>query len=282
MPRKNPPTGTDADLNLSTLLSLFADENKARAFLESKRWSNGPVCPRCGCQEAYTLTPKPGSRRPVAPGTYKCKGCRKLFTVRIGTVFEESKIEVRKWLMAFHLMSSSKKGISSHQMARELGITQKSAWFLCHRIREAMKREPMAGMLQGVVEADETYVGGKPRPHSGKPRKRGRGTAKKPVMVLVERDGSAHAFPVDLVDGKPLKGQIAVNVAKEAIVMTDEFSAYSGLDSQVARHETVNHSAGQYARRTAKRRLLRPNNRGKRYEIGQWNRDAALGLPLTD
>ena len=109
-------------------------------------------------------------------------------------------------------------------------------------------REPMAGMLQGVVEADETYVGGKPRPHSGKPRKRGRGTAKKPVMVLVERDGSAHAFPVDLVDGKPLKGQIAVNVAKEAIVMTDEFSAYSGLDSQVARHETVNHSAGQYAR----------------------------------
>jgi transposase-like protein len=134
-------------------------------------------------------------------------------------------------------------------MARELGITQKTAWFLCHRIREAMKREPMAGMLQGTVEVDETYVGGKPRPAAGKPKaKRGRGTAKNPVMVLVERDGSARAFPVDFVDGKTLKGQVAVNVAKEAVVMTDEFAAYNGLDTQVARHETVNHSAGQYSR----------------------------------
>ena len=120
------------------MLPLFADENKARAFLESKRWPNGAVCPRCGCQEAYTLTAKTGSRRPVRPGVYKCKACRQHFTVRIGTIFEESKIPLRKWLMAIHLMSSSKKGISSHQMARELGITQKTAWFLCHRIREAM------------------------------------------------------------------------------------------------------------------------------------------------
>ena len=248
MPRKTPPTGTDADLNLATLLPLFSDENKARRFLESKRWPNGPVCPRCGCTDAYVLTAKPGSKSPVRPGVYKCKACREQFTVRIGTIFEESKIPLSKWLMAIHLMTSSKKGISSHQMARELGITQKSAWFLNHRIREAMKQEPMAGMLQGTVEVDETYVGGKPRPHSGKESKRGRGTSKKPVMVLVERDGSARAVPVDFVDSKTLKGQIAVNVAKDAIVMTDDFASYNGLESQVARHETVTHSAGEYAR----------------------------------
>jgi len=246
--KKNPPAGTDADLNLATMQALFSDERKARAFLESKRWPNGPVCPRCGCKEAYALTAKPSSRRPVAPGTYKCKNCRQFFTVRIGTIFEESKIPISKWLMAIHLMTSSKKGISSHQMPRELGVTQKTAWFLNHRIREPRTQEPMAGMLQGVVEADETYVGGKPRPHSGKKSQRGRGTSKKPVMVLVERDGSARAVPLDTVSGKTLKGQIAVNVAKESIVMTDEFSAYSGLDTQIARHETVNHSAGQYSR----------------------------------
>ena len=109
MAKTNPPTGTDADLNLATLLPLFADESKARAFLESKRWPNGPVCPRCGCQEAYELTAKPDSRRPVAPGTYKCKDCREYFTVRIGTIFEKSKIPIRKWLMAFHLLSSSRR-----------------------------------------------------------------------------------------------------------------------------------------------------------------------------
>ena len=185
--------------------------------------------------EVYTLTAKPGSKSPVRPGVYKCKACREQFTVRIGTIFEESKIPLSKWLMAIHLMTSSKKGISSHQMARELGITQKSAWFLNHRIREAMKQEPMAGLLQGTVEVDETYIGGKPRNPShpyasvGKERKRGRGTAKKPVMVLVERDGSARAIPLDHVNGKTLKGQIAVHVAKDAIVMRDEFPILSAL-----------------------------------------------------
>jgi transposase-like protein len=249
--KKKAPTGTDADLNLSTLQPLFHNEDKARAFLESKRWPNGPVCPHCKCAEVYPLTAKPGSKTPVRPGVYKCKACRQQFTVRIGTIFEESKIPLSKWLMAIHLMTSSKKGISSHQMARELGVTQKSAWFLNHRIREAMKQEPMAGMLQGTVEVDETYVGGKPRRGSGKKSQRGRGTAKKPVMVLVERDGSARAVPLDTVSGKTLKGQVAVHVAKEAIVMTDEFAAYTGLESQVARHETVNHSAGQYSRVSA-------------------------------
>ncbi len=182
MPRKNKPTGTDADLNLNSMLPLFSDEGKAREFIESKRWANGVVCPHCDCGEVYKLTAKPESKRPVRPGVYKCKSCRKQFTVRIGTIFEESKIPLRKWLMAIHLMTSSKKGISSHQIAREIDVTQKSAWFLCHRIRKAMEQEPMTGLLGGkgkAVETDETYIGGKPR-YKGQ-SKRGRGTKKQAV-----------------------------------------------------------------------------------------------------
>ena len=156
MPKKRPPTATDAELNLTTLMPPFSDEEKARKFLESKRWPDGCVCPHCGCANTYTLTAKLGSKSPVRPGVYKCKVCREQFTVRVGTIFEESKIPLSKWLMAIHLMTSSKKGISSHQLAREIGITQKSGWFLCHRIREAMRREPMASMLAGSVEIDET------------------------------------------------------------------------------------------------------------------------------
>ena len=128
---------------------------------------------------------------------YKCKACRKQFTVRVGTIFEDSHIPLAKWLMAIHLMTSSKKGISSHQLARELGITLKSAWFLSHRVREAMRQEPMIGLLSGTVEVDETYVGGKPRPQNhpvegeAPNTKLGQGNRpKQPVMVLVERDGA--------------------------------------------------------------------------------------------
>jgi len=178
MPAKNPPTGTDADLNVMTLQPLFADEDKARAFFESKRWPNGPVCPHCKTTDVYKLTAKPGSKSPVRPGVYKCSDCRKQFTVRVGSIFEDSKLPLRHWLYAIHLMTSSKKGVSSHQIARELGITVKSAWFVTHRIREAMKREPMAGMLKGELEADECYVGArKPRYKGTSPM--GRGTTKK-------------------------------------------------------------------------------------------------------
>jgi transposase-like protein len=248
MPAKNPPTGTDADLTLATLSAIFSDEDKGRAFLEAKRWPNGPVCPHCQSSEAYTLTAKEGSKSPVRPGVYKCKACRKQFTVRIGTIFEESKIPLSKWLMAIHLMTSSKKGVSSHQIARETGITQKSAWFVNHRIREAMTQAPLAEMLEGIVEVDETYVGGKPRKGDGKRHKRGRGTEKTPVMVLVERDGAARCMPLENVTSETLKGEIAVNVAKEAVVMTDELSSYTGLGETFSRHETVKHSAGEYAR----------------------------------
>jgi transposase-like protein len=247
MARKNRPTGTDADLNLASLSPLFVDEEKARKFLEGKRWPNGPVCPHCGSVKIYTLTAKPDSRRPVRRGVYKCGGCREQFTVRIGTIFEESKIPLCKWLMAIHLMTSSKKGISSHQIAREVGITQKSGWFLCHRIREAMRQEPMAGLLKGTVEADETYVGPR-KPRISGTSKPGRGTSKKPVMVLVERGGKARSMPVDRVNGATLKGQVRKHVDLSAHIMTDDWRPYRGLRKEFASHEFVRHSSGEYAR----------------------------------
>ncbi len=249
MPRKNGATGTDKDLNLATLSVLFANENKAREFLEAKRWPKGPVCPRCDSTKAYALTAKANSRRPVRPGVYKCGACRNQFTVRIGTIFEESKIPLRKWLMAIHLMTSSKKGISSHQIAREVGITQKSAWFLCHRVREAMRQEPMAGMLKGQVELDETYVGAR-KPRFKGTSKRGRGTAKKPVMVLVERGGKARSMPIDKVDSKTLKGNARKYVDPSAEIMTDDWASYGGLDKEFASHDVVCHGKGEYARTT--------------------------------
>ena len=247
MARRKKLTGTDADLNLASLSPLFVDEGKAREFLEAKRWPNGPTCPHCGSDKVYALTPKSTSKKPVRPGVYKCGACRKQFTVRIGTIFEESKIPLCKWLMAIHLMTSSKKGISSHQIAREVGITQKSGWFLCHRIREAMRQEPMAGLLKGTVEADETYVGPR-KPRISGTSKPGRGTSKKPVMVLVERDGNARSMPIENVKGATLKDEVRKNVDRSARIMTDDWKPYRGLRHEFASHEFVRHSSGEYAR----------------------------------
>ena len=255
---KNPPTGTDADLNLATMAGLFSDENKAREFLEAKRWPDGPHCPHCGEHEPYKLEPKATSKRPVRPGVYKCRGCRKQFTVRIGTIFEESKIPLRKWLMAIHLMTSSKKGVSSHQIAREVGVTQKTAWFLCHRIREAMREEPLSSMidvdssckLSGIIEADETYVGGKPRYKGKGTRGRpGENSNKKPLLVLIERDGRAVAKPVDNVSSKELQTEFDKYVDKgSSRLMTDEWPSYRPIGKEFASHEVVKHLGKEFAR----------------------------------
>lgn len=255
MPAKKTPTGTDKDLNLSMLAGLFVNEDKAREFLENRRWPNGDLtCPHCEAQGAYRITAKAGSKRPVRPGVFKCRGCRKQFTVRVGTVFEDSKIPLSKWLMALHLMSSSKKGISSHQIARELGITVKSAWFVTMRIREAM-RDDGSLPLDGTVEIDECYVGGKPRPgNNGKPGqkakpKRGRGTEKQPVMVLVERGGKSKAMPIAKADGETLMQSAREHVAKTAAIVTDEWAGYRGLGAHFdGGHRTVNHGKGEYVR----------------------------------
>jgi transposase-like protein len=236
----------DKDLSLVTLSPLFADEDAARQFVESKLWPNGPVCPHCGATKVYVLTAKPGSVKPVRAGVYKCAKCRKQFTVRIGTVFEDSHIPFAKWLMATHLMTSSKKGVSSHQISRALNISIQSAWFLTHRIRKAMEENPGGGLLTGTVEVDETYVGGKPR-KGEKPHKRERGTKRTPVMVLVERDGKARTQRVDRVNAKELKGAIKAHVKRDSKIVTDEFLSYRGIGKEFdGGHSVVHHSSEQF------------------------------------
>lgn len=247
MPAKIEKTGNDA---INLMSPIFSNEDTAREFLESKRWPNGAECPRCDCKTVYKLEPKPESLRPVRPGVYKCKGCRKQFTVRIGTIFEESKLPLRKWLAAIFLMCSAKKGVSSHQLARELDVTVKTAWFLSHRIREAMKQEPLAGMIGGAgktVEADETYIGARKPRYKGT-SKRGRGTNKKPVALVVERDGNAHAAPVERVNGDCLMSEVLQYASNESILMTDELPVYVKIGKEFEKHESVNHGEKEYAR----------------------------------
>ena len=162
--------------NKGLLAPQYRDEDAARAFIEKQCWPDGPVCPHCGLvDEAYKLTPKPGSKSAVRKGVWKCRSCRKQFTVTVDSIFSDSHIPLHKWLLAIHLMASSKKGISAHQLMRNLEFkSYQTAWFMAHRIRWALTREPIAKKLRGIVEADETYIGGKLRvgPQSTKPGER--------------------------------------------------------------------------------------------------------------
>jgi transposase-like protein len=231
------------ELNLVSLSKFFSDEDAAREFVESRVWPNGPVCPHCESTEAYTLTAKPDSKKPVRKGVYKCKKCRQQFTVRVGTIFEDSKLPLCKWLMAFHLLTSSKKGISSLQISRELGITFKSAWFLTHRIREAMRTDNPPLEPQGVFEMDETYVGGKPRRNTGK---RGRGTKKTPVVALVQRGGNVRATVMERITSMNLSAHARKHIDPSSLLMTDELPAYRRVGKEFASHGVIKHSAGEY------------------------------------
>lgn len=193
--------------NLAELSKLNEDE--ARAYLESICWPDGPTCPHCGEHDNAAKLEGKAHRS----GVYKCRGCRKQFTVTVGTIFERSHIELRVWLMAFAIMCASKKGVSAKQLQRQLGLgSYQSAWHMDHRIRHAMSREPLKGLLAGRVEVDESYVGGKPRPGNNEPRRTGRGTKKAPVMALVERGGAVRAFPIERVNARTLKQAVRDNV----------------------------------------------------------------------
>jgi len=227
---------------------LFADKEAAREFLEAVRWPEGAICPHCGViGTAYKLEPKPDSKRPVRPGVYKCADCRKQFTVTVGTIFESSKVGLHKWLKAIFLMCSSKKGISANQLSRDLGVQYKTAWFLCHRIRKAMEKEPLRSKLGGVVEADETYVGGKFR--KGRGRKPSGPQANKMVVYsLIARDGEARSTVVPDAKANTLQTIMRQEVEGTAHIMTDGNHAYWGVDAHYRSHESVDHTRGEYVR----------------------------------
>jgi transposase-like protein len=222
----------------------FFDDDTAREAFELVRWPSGPVCPHCGNLDQEKISK--GRGNVARPGLYYCAACNGQFTVTVGTVMERSKIPLSKWLFAMHLMSASKKGMSALQLQRMLGITYKSAWFMCHRIREAMtptKRGPIGGRNR-VVESDETFIGGKAknRAYAKKEPK------KHAVLSLVERDGESYSFHVANVTAKTLKPIIAKAVDRDSYLATDEMASYEPIGRDFAGHGTVNHSAAEYAR----------------------------------
>ena len=234
------------------------DEAAALAHIEAMLWPHGPVCPSCGsvgaAYELKGVRTKPSKKNPegkVRHGLKKCKACGKQFTVRIGTIFEDSHIDLHLWLQAIYLMTSGKKGISSHQLSRTLGITVKSAWFMSHRIREAMRDDSTVvfGACGSAVEVDETFIGHdttiKPK-HS----KKGRGYAHKhKVLALVDRDtGRAKSMVVDDLKAKTLVPILKENIAKEATVYTDEAGQYRHMDRDFADHAFVRHGLGEWGR----------------------------------
>lgn len=232
---------------MATLVEVSKfSEDEAREYLERLLWPAGPVCPHCGTVDQATKLEGKAHR----PGVYKCRPCRRQFTVTVNTIFHRSHIPLRTWIMAFSILCAAKKGISALQLQRQLGLgSYQSAWHMAHRIRHAMARDPLKGMLQGRIEVDETYVGGKPRPHSGVKAKPGRGTAKTPVVALVERNGNVRAKPIERVDAKTLKTAIRENVDPSSMILTDEWAAYRGIGKEFKRgHFAVNHGAGEYAR----------------------------------
>jgi transposase-like protein len=219
----------------------FNDEAAAYAYVEARIWVNGRVCPHCGVFERSA--PLKGKSDRI--GLYKCYACRKPFTVKIGTIFEDSHIAMRDWLTAMHLICSSKKGISANQLHRTLGITLKSAWFLGHRIREAMRSGDLAPMggPGTIVEIDETFIGQK----EDMPKRRGF-AHKHAVLSLVERGGKVRSFHVAGTSAAHLVPILRANIAKETAIMTDEAGQYAHLGEEFASHDFVNHGVGEYGR----------------------------------
>jgi len=224
------------------LFELFPDEPSARKYLEGRLWEDGVTCPECKSKERITIR---------KDGFYRCNACKLDFTVRTGTIFERSHVPLHKWLYAMYLLVTARKGISSMQLAKEIGITQKSAWFVLHRLREACGTQ--LEMLQGVVEVDETYFGGEEnnrhmydRIH--KPRQR---SEKSAVIGIRQRDGHVVAKMTDSIGGLALRKFVHDNVAKGSRVISDEAGGYAALGKEGFQHETVKHVAGEYVRGSA-------------------------------
>ena len=226
----------------------FHNEEAAYAKLEAIIWPEGPVCPHCGCMgRVYKMTANAEKR--IRIGLHKCGDCRKQFTVKVGTVFESSHVKLHFWFQAAYLLASSKKGISAHQLHRTLGVTYKTAWFMAHRLREAMTTVGMVplGGEGKIVESDETYIGRK----KGSVVKAGGAGHKLAVLSLVERGGEVRSFHIDRATKKIVREVIDANVNKKSHLMTDMAGLYVRKDYGFAAHDTVDHSRGEYVRGAA-------------------------------
>ncbi|MER8451534.1 IS1595 family transposase [Mesorhizobium sp. M1428] len=234
---------------------IFHDNDAAREHLESIRWADGVYCPHCGNTDGETIHKLAG--KSTRPGLFQCNACREHFTVTVGTVMERSKIPLSKWVLGFHLYASSKKGMSAHQLHRMLGVTYKTAWFMAHRIREAMKEDvASSGPLGGegkIVEADETYFGPKDtikkRTIRGKPFN----SSKRSIVALVERGGKVRSFHVERATKASVRDVLVRNADRKSTLMTDESNFYPITGLEFADHATVKHIGGEYVRYEADR-----------------------------
>lgn len=261
---------------LNQLNQAYGDEAKARTLLESWRWPHGPVCPHCqnaGEKTISKLKPQPARRRGVRPGVYFCGACRRQFTVTVGTVLERSHVPLGKWLMALGLLCVAKKSVSANQIHRMLGVTYRTAWFMCHRIRFGMTPQRWAeAKLTGTVEVDETFVGPKARPKSA-------------VVALVERQGLARVKVIASVTQKNLGDVLGECVSLEAVVNTDEHPSYKQPLKPWRAHQTVNHSRGEYERQNPDGSRASTNSAEsffsllKRAIVGAWHHISREHLP---
>ncbi|HCT43895.1 MAG: DDE transposase [Phycisphaerae bacterium] len=231
---------------IEELPAACASEEAAVEFLENKRWGECEYCPKCGCVDVYKMT-KRGSDERNARYLWRCRDCNKQYTVRTGTIYEESLIPLHKWCRAYWEACACKNGVSALELSRKIQVSYKTALFMMHRIRWAMAEDfTKPPKMTGTVEADETYVGGKPR-YKGK-NKRGRGTKKQPVAAVVQRQGSVRTRVIPTVNSINVKAIVRDNVCPSSRVMTDQEASYKGLAPEFASHESINHGAREYVR----------------------------------
>lgn len=227
---------------------IFHDEAKAREWLEARLWPQGAICPHCGVVGEATAMKGDAHRE----GLWNCRACRKQFSVTVGTLYERSHVPLHKWLGATYLMMASKKGMSALQISRMIGVTYKTAWFMCHRIRESLRGNHGEGPLGGVgkvVEADETFVGGKDKNrHKSERMGHASRTSMEPVVALVERDGRVRSFHVRDVNTKTLRPILTEQIHAGTHLVTDEALQYRPIGPAFAQHSSVNHSMGEYVR----------------------------------